>query len=115
MSKLIEVPDEYLPDIDELPGDLRRIARGIEEVWPGMGVKIAMLMGQLFPGIGLYMHNMEGLARRIRDDAIRKESDAGAKVKDLAIKYRLSTRQIENILAAPPSQEELKSKQYKLF
>ena len=73
------------------------------------------MLGQLFPGVGLYIHNVKHLSRRIRNDAIRTEYDQGTTVKQLAIKYKLSTRQIEYILAEPPSQEELKKKQRRLF
>jgi Mor family transcriptional regulator len=114
-DRLIEIPEEYLPKIEELPGDLQLIARLVEEVWHGYGVRVAIILGQLLPGVGVYIHNVKELARRIRNDAIRKEYDRGVRVKELAITYRLSTRQIENILAEPPSQEELKSKQYRLF
>lgn len=114
-NRIIEIPEEYLPEIDELPGDLARIATEVEEVWPGMGVKIAILIAQLFKGVPIYPHNIDKLLLRIRDDSIRGEYDGGAKVKDLAIKYKLSTRWVENILAQPPSQEELKKKQFSLF
>lgn len=114
--KIIEIPAEYLPEIDELPGDLKRIGAAVEEVSPGEGVRIALLLGQLFPGVPLYPHNVQALARRIRDDAIRAEYDQGeATAKSLAIKNRLSLRRIEQILAQPPSQDELKNKQMRMF
>lgn len=117
MSKasFIEIPAEYLPTIDELPGDLATIAASVEEVWPGHGVRVAIILGQLFPGIPMYFHNVKHLARRIRNDAIRAEYDQGARVKALAIAYGLSTRQIENILAEAPGGEEMKDRQMRLF
>lgn len=115
MSKIIEIPEEYLPEIDDLPGDLRRIARGVEDVWPDMGVKVAIMLAQVFKGVAIYPRNIDPLLLRIRDDAIRKEYDRGAKVKDLAIKNGLCTRTIENVLSQAPSQEELKSRQYSLW
>ncbi|MBM9605950.1 Mor transcription activator family protein [Desulfopila inferna] len=114
-SKMIEIPEEYLPEISQLPGDLALIASSVEDVWEGNGVRVAILLGQLFPGVPMYIHNLRDITMRIRNDAIRTEYDQGAKVKQLAIKYKLSTRQIENILAEPPSQEQLKNKQIKLF
>ncbi len=114
--KVIELPDDCLPDIEELPGDLRRIAKAVEEVWPGHGVKVAMLLGQLFPGIPLYINSVKKFARKRRDAAIRAEYDQGGiTVKDLAIKYRRSKRRIEQILAQPESQEEIKSRQQSLW
>lgn len=115
-SKLIHIPDEYLPEIDELPGDLKRIAAEVDLHRPGDGVEIALLLGQLFPGIPLYMHNIDKLARAIRDDAIRVEYDAGGTtIRELALKYGRSTRRIEQILNQAPSQKELKKKQGSLF
>ena len=114
-TRLVEIPEEYMPKIDELPGDLAQVAAAIDDVWPGNGVKVAIMLGQLFPGVPLYICNVRHLVRQIRNDAIRSEYDHGERVKRLAIKYKLSTRQIENILAEPPSQDELKNRQFKLF
>ena len=114
-DRVIEIPEEYLPTIEEMPGELLMVAEGVEEVWPGYGVKVALLLGQLFPGVPVYMHNVKDLVRRIRNDAIHKEKDQGSTIKMLAIKYNLSTRQIENILAVQPGQEVLKSRQKSLF
>lgn len=116
MTRIIEIPPEYLPEIDDLPGDLQRIAAAVEEVRSGQGVSVALLLGQLFPGIPLYPHNIENLARRIRDDAIRAEYGQGnTTAKELAIKNKLSLRRVEQILAQAPSQDELKSKQISMF
>lgn len=115
-GKVIEIPDAYLPEIDELPGDLRRIAEEVELVWPGYGVKVALLLGQLFPGIPLYPHNIKNLVRQIRDDGIRSEYDRGnVTAKDLAVKNKLSLRRVEQILAQVPSQKEVECKQMSLF
>lgn len=113
--KLIVIPEEYLPKADDLPGDLALVATQVEEVWPEHGVKVAILLAQLFPGIPIYLRNVKHLIRRVRDDGIRSEYDAGEKVRELAIKNKLSTRQIENILSQAPSQEEVASKQMSLF
>lgn len=115
-NKIIHIPDEYMPEIKDLPGDLRRIAEAIEEVWPDHGVKVALLLGQLFPGVPLYPHNIERLVRRMRDDKLRAEYDqGGVTMKELAIKTRLSKRRIEQIMSQAPSQEELKDRQLKMF
>ncbi len=112
---IIEIPEEYLPAPEELPGDLEMLATGIEEVWPDHGVKVAIILAQLFHGVPIYLRNVDHLIRRMRDDAIRAEYDHGASVRELAVKNKLSTRQIQNILAQAPSQEELKKKQMNLF
>lgn len=115
-NDIVNIPAEYLPDISELTGDLARIAQAVEGEWPGKGVRIAMLMGKLFPGIPLYLRNIDGFARQKRDSEIRREYDLGqTTAKDLAIKTGLSQRRIEQILAEEPSQAEIKAKQRSLF
>ncbi len=100
MADYIEIPEEYWPEPEELPSDLRRVAIEVERVWPGNGVKVALILGQLFAGIPIYPANMGKILRKIRDDAIRAEYDAGGVIaKDLALKYNLSQRSVEKILA----------------
>lgn len=119
-NPIVSIPEEYLPEIAELPGDLRRIAQAMAEHYaPAEAVRIATLLGQLFPGIPLYMHNVNKLLLTIRDDAIRAERDGGASVKELAIRYRRSTRQIENIIGQDYSrrwrEKEAQERQGRLF
>jgi Mor family transcriptional regulator len=99
LIKVIDIPEEYRPEISELPGDLEFIARGLEEHMPGMGVWITLVMAQIFPGQPLYIRSIKDLLITIRDDAMRKEYDEGAKVKELAFKFHLSTRWVEDILS----------------
>ncbi|SHH33758.1 Mor transcription activator family protein [Desulfofustis glycolicus] len=113
--EIIHIPPEHLPSIDELPGDLVLLARGIEAYRPGQGVAMALFLSQVFAGIGVYIRNADDFFRRIRDRAIRRDYDAGARVKELALKNRLSTRRIEQILAEPPSPAESADRQLKLF
>lgn len=120
MDDIIDIPEPYRPQIEELPGkDMRLLAEAIEFHRPGDGVALTLLLAQRFPGIPLYMHNVRKLLVAIRDDAIRADYDAGrgtVTAKDLALKYRpISLRQIENILARPSSQAELQKRQLPLF
>ncbi len=116
MSDYIEIPEEYWPEPEELPADLRRVAIGVERVWPGNGVKVALILGQLFAGVPIYPANMGKILRKIRDDAIRKEYDAGGVVaKDLALKYNLSQRSVEKILAQAGSEVKSNRNQLQLF
>jgi Mor family transcriptional regulator len=81
--------DEKL--IEFLPGDLRRIA----EV---AGVEAALKIARAFRGTYLYVPGLDDLMKQIRDEQIRKEYDEGKPVKRLAIKYRLTERQIRRVL-----------------
>lgn len=100
MTKVIEIPEEYRPDIDDLPGDLARIATIIEELRPGHGVELTLFLAQAFRGQNMYFRNVDYLVRQVRDDAIRKEYDQGTRVRDLALKWRLCQRRVEKILSA---------------
>ena len=116
MAEIIEIPEAYRPTIDNLPGDLRRIAAAIEASIPGEGVRLTLLLAQVFPGLPLYFRKVDEYLRAIRDDAIRAEYDLGGiTAKELALKYRLCLRQIEKILARPSSQVELQERQLPLF
>jgi Mor family transcriptional regulator len=54
-----------------------------------------------FRGCTLYFRNIDPILRRKRNTDIRKDYDSGGvRVKDIAIKYKLSKRQIENILSS---------------
>ena len=112
MSKFISIPNEYRPAIEELPGELGRIAEHIEQHRPGQGVDLTLFLAQIFRGQNLYIRNVDFLLRRVRNDAIRMEYDQGTSVKALATKWGLSTRMVEKILAKPGN---LQNNQLKLF
>lgn len=115
MRKLIKIPPEYMPSIEELPGELSWIAETIEVYKPGHGVEFALFLAQVFGGQELYIRRAKDVVRRIRDDAIRAEADQGVRIKDLAVKHDLGRRQLNDILKAAPSQDELKKKQINLW
>lgn len=82
--------------IEQLPGDLRRIAEVI-------GVKPTLDLAKAFRGTYLYVHNLDDMLREIRNEEIRAEYTAGkTKVSSLAIKHQLTERQIWNILGEEP-------------
>lgn len=115
MMELIHLPLEYHPAIEELPGDLKRIAEAIEAGIPGEGVRLTLLLAQVFHGQPVYFRTIENLIRRWRDDRMRAEYDSDLiTAKELATKNRLSLRQVENILAQPDSRR-MNEKQLKLF
>lgn len=99
---LADIPVEYRPSIEELPGELSRIAYEIEQHRPGQGLDLTILLAQVFKGQDVYFRNIDALKRRMRDDAIRAEYDKGEiTVRRLASKYGLSQSNIEKILARP--------------
>ena len=102
----MSIPDEYRPTIEELPGELGRIAEHIEEYLPGQGLDITLTLAQLFRGQNLYIRNIDFLLRRVRNDAIRQEYDQGTSVKRLTTRWSLSTRIVEKILAKPGRAED---------
>ena len=50
MPEISRIPAEYLPPIDELPGDMHVLAAGMEERFPGMGVLIVLAMAEITGG-----------------------------------------------------------------
>lgn len=84
--------------IEQLPGDIRRIAEVI-------GVEAALALAKEFRGTYLYIHNLDDLFREIRNKDIRKAYTSGKPVRSLAIKHRLTERQIWNILGNEPETE----------
>lgn len=112
---LIGIPRELWPEADELPGELPFMAKTIEAHSPGMGVEITLMMATLFGKQPLYVHAIDKLKRDIRNEAIRADSDKGMSPRQLAVKYKLSKRQIETIIYSSPSQNEMKNKQQSLW
>ena len=52
-------------------------------------MELTLFLAQVFRGQNLYGRNVDDIVRRIRDDAIRREYDAGVTVRELASKWRL--------------------------
>lgn len=100
-SNIIALPDDALPKIEELTGDLRILA----EI---AGVRLALEIGQRFHGTPIRVWNVEKFVRRHRDRCIRRDADRGRSGVDLARKYRLTERQIWNILGSPEPDERQK-------
>lgn len=98
--------DIELPDITELPGDLRLIAEVI-------GVAATMKLAQAFGGTPLYIVKIDAFIRRVRDKAFREEFDrrtakgetATAVVRDMARRRDLCERQVWNIVNAPDERQ----------
>lgn len=102
LLSLNDIPNEFRPSIEELPGELSRIAFEIERHRPGQGVELTLFLAQVFRGQEVYFRNIDSLERSMRDYSIRAEYDSGGtSIRRLASKYSLSQRQIERILAQP--------------
>lgn len=112
-NMIMDIPEEYWPGIDDLPGDLAFIARGLEAQLPGQGVRLTLILAQVFKGQPLYIRNIDELLRRVRDDAIRREYDKGGRVKEIAAAFGLSVRWVEDILSRADQAPE--ERQMRLF
>ena len=99
------LPDDALPDIDELSGDLRLLAEKV-------GVRLALEISAVFDGTPARFYGHNRYIRRWRDRQMRSEYDKGKiSVIDLARKYGVSERHTYNILGMAPGDE----RQLRLF
>ena len=88
---IIDLPDDALPTIEELSGDLRLLAEIID-------VRSALRVAQVIDGTPLRIYSGRSWVRRLRDNCMRREYDKGVTVIALARKYSISERQVYNIL-----------------
>lgn len=78
--------------LDKLPGDLREVAELI-------GLDNTMLLVERWGGGYIVVPKCEELRREIRDNEIRALYDAGGvTIRELAVKYNLTTRTINTVL-----------------
>lgn len=99
-SDIVELPDDALPGLDNLNGDLRMLA----EV-PGVGVAMALRIAQIFGGTPIRIYGVGKWLRRHRDRCIRRDYDNGISAVELGRKYKLGERQIWNILGTSEPDE----------
>ena len=89
--------------IAQLPGDLRRIAEVLREHFPDAPyIEITLRIAKEFRGTYIRVHSLDDLEREIRNADIRAAYSDGKRVPALAIKHRLTERQIWNILGSEP-------------
>lgn len=110
-NDLTKLPQEFWPTIDELPGELARVAKIIDSVAPGKGVAAVMHLEKVYESSPLYFHTLQPVRRRLRDKWIIERYNNGDRVPDIARDVALSTRQIWSILGRGP----VDGKQLKLF
>ena len=99
------------PTIEELPGDLPSIARTIEKLAPGKGVRITLALAAANRGTYVLFHNIDALERGVRDRWIVEQYKNGVTAPELARAAELGVRQIWNILGTEPVDD----RQLKLF
>ena len=95
---IIRLPADALPSIEELKGDLLMTAKAI-------GVENALVLGQVAQDAPIRLYGVKTFLRQHRDRRIRQEYDKGASAVQLSRRYRLSERQIWNILGSPEPDE----------
>ena len=107
MDEIMHLPDEYMPKIADMPGELQRVALGLEGAFPGQGARITIALAQLFGGQYIYVRKADPFLRRWRDDAIRRRYNQGdITVSELVSMFKLSARQLYNILGKAEAIEE---------
>ena len=99
--KLVELPDDALPDVKELTGDLRLLADLV-------GVREALVIIQVLGGTMLRLPKIDRFLRRQRDRCIRRDYDTRMSATNLARKYKLSERHIWNILGTVENDRQMK-------
>lgn len=85
------VKDSMLPHLDELSPELQDMARMI-------GVRQVLRLSLQFSGCHVYFPSFKQFRVKLRHARIRAEYDAGVSAKRLAQMYKLSERQVWNIL-----------------
>ena len=113
-AELRNLPQKYLPNLEELPGDMQLIASALEDAFPAMGVQICMVLAQRFGGSPLYIRKLNGAFLEWRNDRIRAMYDQGGITgRELGWYWGLSQSSIEKILAETPKNN--KERQMQLF
>jgi Mor family transcriptional regulator len=105
MSDLANIPDDLIPGIDDLPGDLAQLARTVESVVPGNGVRVVLRIVDEFRGTHIYCRNLDGLKRSVRDRRVIELYSGGMRVPEIARMVGLSERQVWTVLGREPGDE----------
>jgi len=99
-TDLPDIPKEFWPEPEELPGDLARLAELVDQAVPGRGVEVTLRIARAFRGTYIYCHNIDALLRKPRDRWIREQYARGARVPDIARKVGLGERRGWDILGS---------------
>lgn len=93
---------DLAPAINELPGDLSRLAAIIDAAVPGRGVDVTLRIAKEFRATYIYCHSTDALKRSARDRLLIELYNQGAKVPALARAVSLSERRVWKILGKEP-------------
>ncbi|MHB1183375.1 MAG: Mor transcription activator family protein [Desulfobulbia bacterium] len=111
-DNIIELPDDALPDISELEGDLRLLAEDLAVATKDKvaGVRLALFVSQRLGGTPLRLYTGRKWILRHRDKCMRRDYDRGnITVVALARKYNMCERQAYNVLGqADPDTRQMK-------
>lgn len=96
----IILPEDALPSLRELPGDLRQVAETILPVLMSeqAAVRAVILLVDKFRGTYIYCRGLAEWKISYRNGCIRKEYDQGRRVPEIARRWRLSERWVWDIL-----------------
>jgi Mor family transcriptional regulator len=118
-QSLLQIPQQYWPPMEDLPRDMQTMAESLEQDFPGQGMLITLSLAQRIGGAWYYVRKLDEMPKAWRNDTIRKMYDSGEHTaKDLSRIWRLSHRQVQNILAETGKgtvSRALEEKQMKLF
>jgi len=94
-----QLPDDALPGIDDLTGDLRILAELV-------GVRKALEISERFDATPVRLYGHKKWLREYRNQIIREEYDAGnITVVELARRHGISERHAFNILGKEPGDD----------
>ena len=118
---LLQIPQQYWPPMEDLPRDMQTMAEALEQDFPGKGMLILLCLAQRIGGAWYYVRKLDEMPKAWRNDTIRKmydDKETSYTAKDLGRIWRLSHRQVQNILAEVGKgtvSSAMEEKQMKLF
>ena len=120
-QSLLQIPQQYWPPVEDLPRDMQTMAEALEQDFPGKGMLILLCLAQRIGGAWYYVRKLDEMPKAWRNDTIRKmydDKETNYTAKDLSRIWRLSYRQVQNILAEVGkgiASSAMEDKQMKLF
>lgn len=94
---------DFMPEIDELPGDLQLVASSLEKKVPGLGACLAMHLADDL-GDYIYLRNYDNIKTKYRNDWIMRmygsyhSNGSKVTVREIARTVGLKTRRVEAII-----------------
>lgn len=107
-KNLASLPENLLPGLAEMPGELARIAAAIEEIAPGKGVRAALRIVDEYGATPIYIQNMESFRAKLRNREIIKLYDGGMTANEIARRLDVSESTVRKALADTVDDRQLK-------